>query len=210
MFVEVHIPDHSPDHRGFSYFVPEFLRSQIVRGCVVEVPLKDELVPAVVTLLGVNAPERGEAKAVAGILLHERVLAEYQIDAAYALAEKYFVFFHAVVSFFLPPAVLRRHLKTLKGYSSLPLSEPTIKENPRTPTVVYDRNGLGPEGIFGTRFPLDPGTALILPSDAAVRRFLEKTDFSQDDFFVHRSDMPEAFDFKFRLAAALREKPFLV
>ena len=124
MFVEVHIPDHSPDHRGFSYFAPEFLRSQIVRGCVVEVPFKDELVPAVVTLVGIPPSERGEIKAVAGILLNERVLSEYQIDAAYALAEKYFIFFHVAVSFFLPAAVLKRHLKTLKGYTPGPLELP--------------------------------------------------------------------------------------
>jgi hypothetical protein len=167
---------------------------------------------------------------VASVLLEDAVLSECQIDAAYALAQKYFVFFHVAASFFLPAAVLRRHVKLERGYSVLPSDVPfsdppgipsasgsekrqsdSVREIPAVkPRLVYDRDGLGAERLFGTHFPATPGTAIILPSDAAVDRFLSKTSVAKDDFLVFRDAMPEAADFKFRLAAASQEKPFLV
>lgn len=145
MFCEVHVPDHSPDHRGFSYLVPDFLADSVRPGCVVEVPFKDELVPAVVTETNVPPPEKGEPKAVASAILSQPVLAPYQIRAAYALAERYCTHFHATVSFFLPNALLKRHLKKGTGY---PADHGARESDPREPSVLYDRLGLGAEGVF--------------------------------------------------------------
>ncbi len=208
MFCEVHIPDHSPDHRGFSYFVPDFLRSSVRLGCVVEVPLKDELVTAVVTALPVPEPERGEAKSVASVVLAEPVLSECQIAAAYELARRHFTHFHATVSFFLPNVVLRRHVKRGRGFP-IPSSEGASvgrdrKNGVSTPTLLYDRTGLGAEGVFGAHVPAEPGTVLVFPSEAAAERFLEATAFPKESFLVFREGMPEARDFDFRMRVARR------
>lgn len=117
MFLEAVVADHSLDSKGFTYFVPEHLRGLVRRGCVVEVPFGDELVPAVVTECDAPPPDRGDAKAIVGILVAEPVVHPYQIDAANALAKRYFIYLHTALSFFLPTPVFRRFLKTGKGYA---------------------------------------------------------------------------------------------
>jgi primosomal protein N' len=116
MFLEAVVPDHSLDSKGFTYFVPDHLRGLVRRGCVVEVPFGDELVPAVVTESDAPPPDRTEAKSVVSILVADPVVHEYQIEAAYAISRRYFVFLHTALSFFLPTPVFRRFLKTGKGY----------------------------------------------------------------------------------------------
>ncbi|MDQ1343355.1 MAG: PriA 3primeBD protein [Patescibacteria group bacterium] len=110
MFLEAVVPDHSLDSKGFTYFVPDHLHASVRRGCVVEVPFGDELTPAVVTETDAPPPDRTEAKAVVSILVPEPVVAPYQIEAAYAISRRYFVFLHTALSFFLPTPVFRRFL----------------------------------------------------------------------------------------------------
>ncbi len=119
MFLEAVVADHSLDSKGFTYFVPEHLRGLVCRGCVVEVPFGDELVPAVVTESDAPPPDRTEAKSVVSILVADPIVHPYQIEAAYAVAKRYFIFLHTALSFFLPTPVFRRFLKTGKGYSEL-------------------------------------------------------------------------------------------
>lgn len=130
MFLEAVVQDHSLDSRGFTYFVPEHLHGQIRRGCVVEVPFGDELVPAVVTEADAPPPDRSEAKAVVAVLVPEPVVHPYQIEAAYALAKRHFIFLHTALSFFLPTPVLRRFLKTGKGYGEGVPSSPPSQHRP--------------------------------------------------------------------------------
>lgn len=257
MFLEAVVSDHSLDSRGFTYFVPEHLSGQIRRGCVVEVPFGDELVPAVVTETDAPPPDRTEAKAVASVLVPEPVVHPYQIEAAYALAKRHFIFLHTALSFFLPTPVLRRFLKTGKGYGGIPDSSPSqhrprgfsgdrgsvpesdgitkgqpedpahfrdaasvvsaseIDEaepatSPTKPTLYYDREGLGAAKLFGTRYPAEPGTVLVLPSDAAVEAFVRETALDPESFLVHEDSLTEARDFRLRLSVAARERPFLV
>ena len=137
MFLEAVVADHSLDSKGFTYFVPEHLRGLVRRGCVVEVPFGDELVPAVVTECDAPPPDRGDAKAIVGILVSEPVVHPYQIDAANALAKRYFIYLHTALSFFLPTPVFRRFLKMGKGYAE-PNSDVSSSAGPRV------------EGIGGT------------------------------------------------------------
>lgn len=144
MFLEAVVSDHSLDSKGFTYFVPEHLRASVRRGCVVEVPFGEELVPAVVTEIDAPPPDRAEAKAVAGILVREPVVHAYQIDAAYALSKRYFVFLHTALSFFISTPVLRRFVKTGSGYPEPPEREAFVppETGARKPTLIYDREGV--------------------------------------------------------------------
>lgn len=208
MFLEAVVPDHSLDLSGFTYYVPEHLRDTVRRGCVVEVPFGGALEAAVVTAVGTLPSERAEAKSVASVAVASPVVHPYQIDVATAIARRYFVAFHTALSLFLPTPVLRRFLKTGTGYPEppdAPLSGPGLR-----PTLAYDRDAKGIGRLFGSAVPAEPGTVLILPSDAAVARFLRETALPAGDFLVHSDFLTEAKDFRLRISAASRERPFLV
>lgn len=208
MFLEAVLPDHSLDSRGFTYFVPEHLRDSVRRGCVVEVPFGEELVSAVVTETDAPPPDRAEAKAVVSVLVPDSIVHPYQIEAAYALSKRYFVFLHTALSFFVPVPVLRRFVKAGKGYA---INEGTSDFPASRPTLLYDREGRGAAKVFGSSgLPAEPGTVLILPSDAAVAAFLRDTEIPEDSFLVHLDSLTEAKDFRLRLAVAAGERPFLV
>ncbi len=208
MFLEAVLQDHSLDSKGFTYFVPEHLRSDVCRGCVVEVPFGESLDFAVVTEIDSPPPERGEAKSIVSVAVAGPVLHSYQIEAAYDLCRRYFVFFHTAVSFFLPTPVFRRFIKRGKGYDVVEEGKSDFLSS--RPVVFYDRDGIGAAKIFGKTIPAEPGTALILPSDAAVEAFLKSTALNPDDFLVHSDSLAEAADFRLRLSVAVRDRPFLV
>lgn len=216
MFLEAVVPDHSLDLSGFTYFVPEHLHGAIRRGCVVEVPFGDELEAAIVTGIDTPPPERAEAKAVASVIVPAPIVHPYQIDVALAIARRYFVQFHTALSLFLPTPVLRRFLKTGTGYPEFDIEPNTeIPTDPGSfgqlrPTLLYDRVAKGVSQLFGTAIPALPGTALILPSDSAVDRFLRETPIGSENFLVHTDSLTEAKDFRLRISAASRERPFLV
>lgn len=158
MFLEAVVADHSLDSKGFTYFVPEHLRGLVRRGCVVEVPFGDELVPAVVTECDAPPPDRGDAKAIVGILVAEPVAHPYQIDAANALAKRYFIYLHTALSFFLPTPVFRRFLKIGKGYAE-PNSDVSSSAGPRVERIVGTAATLTQLGARSAN-SLDPAEAI--------------------------------------------------
>lgn len=179
MFLEAVVADHSLDSKGFTYFVPEHLRGLVRRGCVVEVPFGDELVPAVVTESDAPPPDRTEAKSVVSILVADPVVHPYQIEAAYAIAKRYFIFLHTALSFFLPTPVFRRFLKTGKGYAELNSDIPVLvgsglesavanlsKQSADRPNELDVIAELSPvEDVCRSRTPFQPTEAIVRKSE---------------------------------------------
>lgn len=96
------------DDIWLTYFVPEFLRSDLKVWQIVEIPLKNSVEDAIVlSILNQNEVniERSKIKSIINIKFLEPLLKDYQIELAKYLAEFYFAHIHDGVNLFLPKTI---------------------------------------------------------------------------------------------------------
>lgn len=180
MFIEVIPLDASIDSSGLTYFAPDRAQRDFGVGSIVEIPLRNALVFAVVARMDTEAPDTENIRSIASVICAMPILAPYEVETTLAIARRNFVHSHVALSLFLPHALLRY----LEKKSFVALHTPDTSKKKRKPhktRFVHCKSQEDLTGRLHTLMDEDVTTAIIFPDDFALDGFLRTIEKGTQD-----------------------------
>ncbi|HRI35696.1 MAG TPA: hypothetical protein PK765_01100 [bacterium] len=197
MFAEV-IPLHSSaSDRGFTYRVPENLRSRVRTGSLVSVPWRDRHDEGIVSVCQNTIPDDGgllEIREISELLNETPVLSAAEIDTAHAISARRYIPIHRSIGLFLPSPIIARARKT--GWD---LPEPRSRQpSDIVGQLSFCRDSNAFERTIAAA--IAPSTMLLFPDDQSLRYWLGRIGSVEHEIMI----VPDKF-YRTRRATIFRE-----
>ncbi len=107
-YIDIIPSEHSIGIHPLTYSIPEGFDSNIVPGCIVEIPVRNDTEYGIVVGFRESAPENMEVRDIVWVITEREILAPYQIALILEISAKYLIPIHRVLWFFLSKWVMRR------------------------------------------------------------------------------------------------------
>ena len=197
MYIEVIPLDASIDAAGLTYFVSDELRLDFSVGSLVEIPLRNSLVPAIVARLDTEVSESMEhIRSIVSIICGAPLLAAYELETTLFLAARYFVHAHKVLSLFLS----RSLLKYLEKKSFIQLTKAPVErkspESPQIPRFIHCTEHMDIQEVIHTYIQKSDTLAIVFPDDFSLDGYLSRFAEDSDTMLVIRDGITDTQKYK--------------